>query len=430
MKKGYVRTLILLISSTLFITCFSQAAVFAYEKAFPPSRIFANGTVIGPINVGNLSEDEAATKLSEAIEIWQNKQGITVSFSDQERTIPAIDMTFLLQESIRSAEDGATNPLYATISKETVRSILIEMAGGEFVSNLDVTKLKSEIERKAGLLGKDGKEIVAIEFLRDNLETKVLARAEMNVTDAEDAASFVKQHATFTIPAFQTVAFMKDVMANDHAFSEAFLTEAASTFYKASLATNLQIIERHRSVEFPSGVEAGYEAKVNQSDLDFIVNNPNDTKLTVTFKLKQQGVLVAEISGYPNGKKYVVRQENPKTYPFKTIVRYTSDPSEPAASPGKQGYSVSVYRDIYDSSREIIDYKLMAKDFYLPVNEVVVKETKEEEVPEVVTEEPAVDNEEQAEDADEETNQDEEVKESEEKEKSPEADEEETDVKK
>ncbi|AZV44590.1 hypothetical protein BAOM_3981 [Peribacillus asahii] len=425
MKKGYVRTLILLISSTLFITCFSQAAVFAYEKVFPPGRIFANGTVVGPIDVGNLSEDEALSKISEAIEIWQNKQEITVSFSNQERTIPAIDMTFLLQESIRSAEDGATNPLYANISKETVRSVLVEMAGGEFVSNLDVTKLKSEIERKAGLLGKDGKEIVAIEFLRDNLETKVLSRAEMNVTDAEDVASFVKQHATFTIPAFQTVAFMKDVMANDHTFSEAFLTEAASTFYKASLATNLQIIERHRSVEFPSDAEAGYEAKVNQSDLDFIVNNPNDTELTVTFKSKQQGVLVAEISGYPNGKKYVVRQENPKTYPFKTIVRYTSDPSKPAASPGKQGYSVSVYRDIYDSSGEVSDYKLMAKDFYLPINEVVVKETKEEEVPEEVTEEPAVDNEERAKDADEETNVDQEVKE-----ESPEANEEETDVKK
>lgn len=418
----------------MFITCFSQLAVFAYEKAFPPSRIFANGTVIGPIDVGNLSEDEAASKLSEAMGIWQNKQEITVSFSDQKRTIPAMDVKFLLQESIRSAEDGVTNPLYADISKKTVRSVLVEMAGEEFVSNLDVTKLKSEIERKAGLLGKDGNEIVAIKFLRDNLETKVLSRAEMNVTDAEDAASFVEHHSTFTIPAFQTVAFMKDVMVNDQTFSEAFLTEAASALYKASLATNLQIIERHKSVELPSGVEAGYEAKVNESDLDFIVNNPNDTELTVTFKLKQQGVLVAEIRGYPNGKKYTVRQENPKTYPFKTIVRYTSDPSEPAASPGKQGYSVSVYRDVHDSSGEIIDYKLMAKDFYLPVNEVVVKETKEEEVPEevpeVVTEEPVVDNEEQAKGADEETNQDEEVKESEEKEESPEVNEEAVDEKK
>ena len=110
--------------------------------------------------------------------------------------------------------------------------------------------------------------------------------------------------------------------------------------------------------------------------------------MTVQFHVENGNTLIVDINGFMTGKSYKVIERNRRTYPYKQIIHYTTNPTSLPKQQGKDGYSIVIYRNIYDAVGINLESNLIAKDFYLPVNEVVEKKkvsetTKMGVVPEV-----------------------------------------------
>ena len=138
----------------------------------------------------------------------------------------------------------------------------------------------------------------------------------MVIGETDLLTQWVNEHPTITIPAQNKFSFIKDFVGQNTVFSNEFLSKVSSTLYEASLATNLQFVERSISTELPEGYKLGFEAKVNTTDLDFTVYNPNDYDMTVQFHIKNGHILVAEIKGFMTGKSYKVIEREKRNLPI------------------------------------------------------------------------------------------------------------------
>lgn len=373
MKKLFIKTFLLVFVGANFLMFFPQLVTYAYNVLFQSEQNFARNTSIGTVLVEGLSPKDAETKVLKAAEQWQKSQAYTLTFADQSVQIPLQNFSFVVPESIASAEAGVANTLYVNVDANDLTNQLIKLVGSDFLENINQQALKAELEKQAGLFAST-KTISITHFLRGEAANRqVISSANISIHDVNSLQQWVEQHPQLTIPAHANYSFVQNIVGKQTEFSDDFLSKAASALYEASLATNLEIIERSISTELPEGYKLGYEARVNRSNLDLILYNPNDYDMTVQFQVENGNTLIAEITGFVTGKSYKVVERNRITYPYKQIIQYSNDPTSKPQS-GKEGYSIQIYRNIYDASGIKIKTSLIAKDFYLPVNEVVVKD--------------------------------------------------------
>lgn len=372
----YLRVLAIVILSTTFIMSFSQLATYAYEKILQPDQKFAANTLIGTVQVSGESNKQATENLIHTIDEWQIKNGISLSFADRKTTIPKDFIHFSPEESVQNAENGIDNPLFVTITETNLRQLLQEIVDEKVIEKVKVNQLQAEIQRQAGLLDVNEQVISLTDFFEDSMSVSVISHAKKEHMDVKSLSSWVESTSPITIPAFGEFSLINDLSVNAGNWSDEFLTQAASLLYEASLSTNLQILERNTSKELPEGAKVGYEAKVNRNGMDLKLANPNDFEMTIAFKATQPGVLIVEISGYPTGRQYKVELNDSKTIPYRKIIQYTAllPNGETIKKSGKQGYSVSVYRETFNAMNEKLDSVQISNDFYLPVNEIVLKE--------------------------------------------------------
>lgn len=351
---------------------FPQLATYAYDVVFQSENAFSQNTSIGTVSVQGLTQEKAETKVSDAVNKWKMSQAYTLTFADQSVQIPLDNFFFVVPESVSNAKTGGKNTLYVNMDDKYLTNALIKLVGTDFLKNINQQAVKAELEKQAGLFAST-QTISISDFLRgEAAKRKVVSSAKISVNETNLLQIWVDQHPKLTIPAHANFSFVKDTVGEKMVFSNDFLSNVASVLYEASLATNLEIIERSTSTELPDGFTPGYEAKVNLDDLDLSIYNPNDYDMTVQFRVENGSTLIAEMNGFATGKSYKVVERNRMTYPYKQIIQYSTD-STSKQQQGKKGYSVQIYRNIYDSSGIKIHSTLMAKDFYLPVNEVVVK---------------------------------------------------------
>ena len=237
-----------------------------------------------------------------------------------------------------------------------------------------IKDLKKAIETQAGWLGTKEQTIHVANFFspESDVSKEVLASAETQ----SGFISELVEPITILISPYAKFSFLDEFAVQYPSWSEEMLTDAASALYEASLQTNLQIIERQISQVRPKGIQVGFEAKAKRDDINFILENPNDYPLELTFHSKENGQLNVEISGYPLGKRYEVRLAEIKSYPFRIIVQY--DPLAPVGSEtvkqvGINGTSVTVYRDIFSVNGDKVKTEKISDDFYLPVHQIVVR---------------------------------------------------------
>ncbi|MGX2960746.1 VanW family protein [Peribacillus sp. JNUCC 23] len=373
----YLRVLAIVVLSTIFIMSFSQLGVKAYEKFLQQDQKFAANTFIGTVQVSGESTKQANENLIYTIAEWQSKSRLSLTFADRKMTIPMDFIHFSLEESVQDAENGMDNPLFATITETNIRQLLKEIVDEQVIERVKVDQLQAEIQRQAGLLDVNERVISLTKFFEESVSVSVISHAKKQHIDVKSLSSWVESTHPITIPAFGEFSFINDLSVNAGSWTDEFLTQVASLVYEASLSTNLQILERNTSQEVPVGVTAGYEAKVNRNGMDLKLANPNDFEMTVTIKATQPGVLIVEISGYETEQQYKVVLKDSKTIPYRKIIQYTAllpNGSETIKKSGKLGYSVSVYRETYNSLNEKLDSVQISNDFYLPVNEVVLKE--------------------------------------------------------
>lgn len=351
---------------------FPQLATYAYGVVFQSENTFSQNTSIGTVSVGGLSSESAEAKVLDAVKKWKMSQAYTLTFADQSVQIPLDNFFFVVPESVSNAQNGVVNTLYVNMDDKYLTNVVIKLVGTDFLKNINQQALKAELEKQAGLFTPT-QTISLTNFLRgEAVKREVVSSAKISINETNSLKTWVEQHPKLTIPAHANFSFVQDTVGKNTVFSNEFLSKVASVLYEASLATNMDIIERSISMELPTGYKPGYEAKVNHEDMDLTLYNPNDYDIVVQFRINNRSTLIADMNGYKTGKSYKVVERNRITYPYKQIIQYTTDPTSKQQL-GKDGYSVQIYRNIYDASGMKIQSTLMAKDFYLPVNEVVVK---------------------------------------------------------
>ena len=145
-----------------------------------------------------------------------------------------------------------------------VTNILIELVGNDFLKNINQQAVKAELEKQAGLFTPT-QTISINDYLRgEAAKREVISSAKTSINETNSLQTWVNQHPKLTIPAHANFSFVKDTVGKNTVFSNDFLSKVASVLYEASLATNLEIIERSISTELPEGYKPGYEAKVNR----------------------------------------------------------------------------------------------------------------------------------------------------------------------
>ncbi|WP_163101774.1 VanW family protein [Peribacillus alkalitolerans] len=375
-----LRLFFIILFCTLFITAFSRIGVFAYETVFQPKLLFTENTYIGPVSVANLEQDQAIQKVIEETSTWSSSPKVEISFSDKSIPLPNELFYFQIDESVLAAGEGMTNPLFVTVKEQELKEQLLLLTDETIAEKIDVKRLKIEIEKTVGtLLQKAIVPFKLSEYISEDTLTQnvVLSEVKKEIKDKSQSELWLRKHREIVIPAKTNFSLLNYLQqTKESGFSNEFLTVIASSMYQSILPTNLQIVERHTSKEIPEGVQLGFEAKILKDDMDFIIFNPNDKEFVISFLPLETGLAI-QVKGMKAGLSYKVRLENEKSYEPKKIIRYVANlnsikPEQKVK--GKKGYSISIYRDIFDQKGERLETVLIADDFYLPVNEVVFEE--------------------------------------------------------
>lgn len=372
--SDYVRLFLLILISVAFIFGGTKLGMFVYQSVFSTEEIFPAGTSIGPVSVAGLSPTKAQDKLSKVILKSENKSQMLLTYGDQKVKIPSGTIEFLITESIAGAEKGVQNPLIAKVSADKIHPLLLQLMSKDILSAVNFEDLDKKIATQAALLQSKETSISLTPFFKpgSKLNRRVLADANIRCPDQSD----LTDPLTFIILPNSSFSFLKEVSVKYPAWSDDKLTQVASSLYQASLQTNLEIVERQISTELPPGIQAGFEAKVKRKKIDFILSNPNDFPMKFTFHVNGMGKLHVVITGYPLNRRYEIRLVNQKTYPFRKIVQYSSfvsSGSEIVKQAGSSGSSVTVYRNIYSDNGGKIKAEIISDDFYLPVNQIVLR---------------------------------------------------------
>ncbi|CAM3457534.1 hypothetical protein GCM10009865_35410 [Aeromicrobium ponti] len=366
----------LILLCTLFFTAFSRIGTFAYEKVFMQDTPFSDVTFIGPVEVHGIQKDDVSHRLNQPIANWQSANGVQLSFADQKVDIPGKLFRFHVEESIAAAVPGNANPLYTTIHEQDLIEELRKILDETILSNVNIKSLRARLEEEAGALNTKVSVIKISDHMGEGVVKRqsILSNAEIKI-DGTSLSSWLESHSQVIIPAQDSFSFLELLNDEDPFLSNELLTKISSGIYEAILPTNIQIMERYIGKELPEGITAGFEARVVKEKMDLMLFNPNDSDITIQFDKVNNRTVEVSVLGIDLGNSYKVRFENKKTYEPKKIIQYQDNIKNVFSSErkGRKGSSVSVYRDEYNSQGERLKTTLIAEDFYLPVNEIIIR---------------------------------------------------------
>lgn len=376
MNGNYFRFFSLILLGSVFIFGLTKAGTFAYKSVFAEDDSFTSNTYIGPVSVEGMSSDEARTAVQSAISNWQANSKITLSYGDARVSVPAESIQFLIKESIIEAENSGVNPLLVEVNANNLNALLAESIPETVVHAVNMDQLKKEIESKVGLLEEGKQNLSLIAFL--NPESGISEGVLSEATIQSGYISELAKPYSIKIEPNSTFSFLQDFAPNFPSWSDELLTYTASAMYKASLETNLQVVDRQISSVKPNHIDLGFEAKINRNKIDLMVKNPNDFPVRMTFQSSENGKLNVKMTGYRLNNQYKVRLSAVKSFQFRKVVQYSPNldqGEETVKQAGFNGSAVTVYRDVYSKNGQKLDSVPISEDFYLPVNEIVVKST-------------------------------------------------------
>jgi hypothetical protein len=225
------------------------------------------------------------------------------------------------------------------------------------IDSVDIPGPTSDEERV-----KNGKKTVvaSTKIIISPEESKVFTKSLKNKND-------------WTISKFSQFSLLSNKNELSSLLTDHHLSLLSSAFYKAILATNFEIVERHTGLHPPENIELGFEAKIIQDEMDFIINNPNDTDYVVNIIITDHELMV-ELVGSPLLYRYDVMIEEKTSFPPKSIVQF--DPKLPFGTSevmekGKDGYLLKIIRVKQDRNGKDLEREFISEDFYPPVHQVV-----------------------------------------------------------
>ncbi|WP_099362071.1 G5 domain-containing protein [Fredinandcohnia onubensis] len=371
-KLFSVKIFSLLLICVLLLSLFSTVGARTYH-AFFAEDVFKEGTMIGPVDVSGLSEEDAKGILLSEIENWYEIGELSLVSGDKKMKLNKREVySFHILESIDSAVDGIQNPLLTELKGDHIETVLTELTLME-LQDFKAEELKSGILSPASNLHPGEIEINLDPFVIVD-DTNVISRSVIdNFDDESEVEKWVKEFGNVNVPAnksFSLLTLLSESGTTNH-YSDQALSVIATGIYSSVLPSNFKIIERHISDVLPPYADFGYEAKIENKKKDLIIYNENPYDYKLVFSLTDEGLEVQLVGAeFPQTIKVSIEDE--ETFKPKIINQYDSTLPKGkmvVKQKGSPGRVAKIYRIMSESGQ--VDQRVkIAEDYYPPVHTI------------------------------------------------------------
>ncbi|MGG3957269.1 VanW family protein [Bhargavaea massiliensis] len=356
-----------LLITVSYLLASTKVATWAYES-FVSGDKFAEGTMIGPIDVSNRSYEEAHEQINQKVNEWKQSATVTLVLEGKKVTVQTNHFTFHIEESMKQAVSGKRTPLLVSVDGQALQDAISSI--GASSDWIDVEKVKNQLERAAASL--TSAQLSLQQYVREDMQQEtVLSQATIPLHEELRVMS----QTTIVVEPKQVFSVLDFFKKQGLGISKEAMTLFASALYEAIIPTNFEVVERHTSAVLSNGVKAGFEAAVEQNKRDFIFFNPNDRAYTFEWKMEGDQMQVTLI-GSPFIYQYALKTGPIEYYDPKTIVQYSAllKPNEKRMKEeGKKGMLIRLYKEVYDRNRTLVETVLVSEDFYPPIHRVEVR---------------------------------------------------------
>ncbi|WP_180271400.1 G5 domain-containing protein [Fredinandcohnia onubensis] len=367
-----VKLFTLMIACFLFIFTFSHVGASTFRTYFS-GELFTDGTMIGPIDVSGLTKDEAKQRLQTEINKWNHTaEVIIMNGGDQEKIVKDELFVFPIEEVVKLANSGSSNPLPVVVNKQRLEDTLQSLTQKK-LDSFKQEDLYNDLKEKASKLSTGAIEVSLVNYIIVD-ETEVISEATiLNISDDLGIYKWVKEVGEIQIEPAQSFSLSKFMsQLEGSTFSDDTLSIIATGIYEAILPTNFKIIERHISSELPTYAKLGYEARYGRNK-DLIFYNINPYQYKLKFSRIEKGLHLQLIGAKLPGE-YKISLEDETVYNPKTIKQYSDTVKSgkvEVKENGKKGQMITVYRTSKVNDKEPEKVKL-SEDYYRPVHRIEV----------------------------------------------------------
>jgi len=364
------------------ITLFSLIALLVY--LWIPSTQFdvvqAEGdktnSTIGGIIVTGMDEEEIRVALDSAITSWKQKGDFVVQGGGVELSLNKDYFEFDINSTMQRYIDSTSKNWYAFWESESSVNIPLSLiANPEVNTEIDLVSIfvleetYQSVVKAASFLSEEPVEatVADLSIYEANRIALTLEKFEGNLGEM---TNIVNQLNDSLISNGEVYSILQHVdSADTHA-----LNFVASMLYSVVLQTDYEIVERYSQNQLPNYLTAGIEAKVDfelGQDLKFVNKTSTPSKLKMSL---EENTVKMEIYTVPTDINVSYFVSDKQEITPKTIYRYSNDLAigkEELIQEGKPGLRVSVYRTILGED------KLVSKDFYPPINRIILKSSKQ-----------------------------------------------------
>ncbi|KAB2865833.1 MAG: hypothetical protein F9K39_00440 [Exiguobacterium chiriqhucha] len=348
--KRYGMHLFILAGLVLLVSLPTIGLVNYLDASAKTSATYKETTVAG-IDVSGMTKEEAVVRLDNAIKDFNNTP-FTVTLVDGTALEVGKDVvSFNVDATLKTASEPGTYPLVTTVDEERLTP---------YLENQPVTlsMVTPPLVEAASNLNSD----VVLEMTAT--ESEVVASITVSPTPAMRSA--LERMNGFEMEAgdiFSLKAFGEDFDA---------LSTLGSSMYQLFAATPFQILERVQHETLPTGIELGYDVKVDERS-NFAVQNTEQTPYALIV-LEEGNAMTVQLLGKVFVGAYESRVEDVTSVPYQNIVRFS--PSLTAGSSsvtqsGQTGESGKLYRVRITDTGESLE--LLGFDFYEPIPKIVTK---------------------------------------------------------
>lgn len=375
-NKLFGTTFAVLLGSSVLFFGVTQAGTYLINDVIFASKQFGDQTYIGPFDVSNLLEEEAAVTVQTGVKGWYDQAQVKIKLQDAVVPFPLKAVQFNTDSTLTSAQNGAKNELQFDVTKESVGTFLNQQFSPFVFSDEEILSATEAIRVELA----SGRKDQTIDISSALFASKT---AEATITDVtfdaiEPSVGLQNLLLTldgYTINPLTTFSLLEFIETADvGVVTEQDLSTVASILYASVLQTNFGVDERSIGPIIPTTVPLGFEATINRKlGVDFVFTNPNTT--TFTLNLKNVGTsLNASLTGYPFVYSYQTTVTNREEFKPKTIKQFSSFVEQNTIrvkTKGDKGVQVSVLKTIV-SGDDVLETINVSKDFYPPVHKVEV----------------------------------------------------------
>ncbi|MFJ7735058.1 VanW family protein [Lysinibacillus sp. NPDC097287] len=343
----------------------------------------SKASTIGGVEVADLKVEEIEAAVQAAVTEWLATP-VMVTGDGMTSTIDPSQFVFDVASSVAEYERMTDKSWYAFWEGDQTVHIPLKVLLNEevqaqlqAVGDWDVENTLNSVVGQASYLKEHEVEATVVDTTLLEAERLALAIEEIpvNTLGIVEVGTILND---FVIAPGENISLLTILGENTELANQDGLDFVASMLYNAVLQTDYEILERHAQNEKPSYLQQGTEASINQTlekDLQFVNLSEQPGKIKVTTEGKS---LKVEIFSQTKEKDIKIRVDKDRIVDPRIIYRYSDELAvgqEKTVQEGKEGIRVEVYRSIVENG--VSSEVLVSRDYYAPVNRIVVRSTKQ-----------------------------------------------------